>query len=393
MARFGLLRREEAEDGTVRFSMLETIRECALQQLAASGEEDPIRARQAAWAVTLAETAETHLFTDAEEGWLRRLERERANLRAALTWAIAAGDETTALRLAGALVDFWYLRGHIAEGEEALRRALAVGQTERSARVKALVGACLIAQLRGEANAAVAYGETALALARRLEDRAGVAQALTMLGNVVQNAGDYARARLLHEEALAAFLELEEPSWTATELCNLAWCWHGLGDDAAAVACLERLSTTGALAYDSFFAVIASLIRGDVALAAADLVAATRHYDEALAGARQRGDRWLAADALIGFAAALGATGQARRAARLLGTAATIYREIGAPFSPRDRPDYPRWLASIRSQLGEAAFAEAWAEGSKLTLERAIGEATRAATMLLSRQPYASAAC
>ena len=56
-----LLRQDESADGEPRFTMLETIREYALERLAASGEEEAIRQRHAAYFLALAEAAEPEL--------------------------------------------------------------------------------------------------------------------------------------------------------------------------------------------------------------------------------------------------------------------------------------------------------------------------------------------
>jgi len=63
------------------------------------------------------------------------------------------------------------------------------------------------------------------------------------------------------------------------------------------------------------------------------------------------------------------------RAARLLSAGESLHKEIGVARSPVNQADYDACLASVRSQLGEAAFAVAWAEGSTMTLEQAVAYA------------------
>ena len=74
-----------------RFRMLETVREFALAELAASGELDAVALRWARWCVALAEQAETRLVQLDRRDWLYRLDVERDNLRSALGWALAIG--------------------------------------------------------------------------------------------------------------------------------------------------------------------------------------------------------------------------------------------------------------------------------------------------------------
>jgi len=121
-----LLRQEPGPGGEPRYLMLETVREFVLEQVEASGEAQEVRRRHAAFFVGLAEAAEPKLRGREQLAWLEQLDAEQANLRAALEWAIERGETETALRLAGTLHWFWYLRGHWNEGRSWLDRALAL---------------------------------------------------------------------------------------------------------------------------------------------------------------------------------------------------------------------------------------------------------------------------
>ena len=102
-----LLRAEEESGLEPRFSMLETIREYASEQLAASGEEEVVRARHAAFFAALGEQAELGVHGAEEMRWRSRLAADHANLRAALSWG-EEHDPELMLRLAGALWRFWW---------------------------------------------------------------------------------------------------------------------------------------------------------------------------------------------------------------------------------------------------------------------------------------------
>jgi non-specific serine/threonine protein kinase len=92
----------------VRYRLLETVREFALDRLAARGETESVRWRHAEFYRALAERAEPELRGVEQASWLARLELEHDNLRAALHWAAEAGAPELALHLAGALWRFWY---------------------------------------------------------------------------------------------------------------------------------------------------------------------------------------------------------------------------------------------------------------------------------------------
>src|SRR5436309_2949138 len=78
--------------------------------------------------------------TDEAVEWLDRLEADHDNMRAALDRLHAGGEGELKLRLAGALSNMWYLRGHAAEGRRRLEGALAADPHPTAARAKALNG-------------------------------------------------------------------------------------------------------------------------------------------------------------------------------------------------------------------------------------------------------------
>src|SRR6266700_1671048 len=129
-----LVQAQQSTGGEPRFTLLETIREYATEQLAASGEEATLQQRYAHYFLKLAEEVEPHLSSPEGDIWLERLEREDANLRAALAWSKADQDAVeTGLRLAGVLYYYWFLLGSLREGRTWLEEMLArTARTERS---------------------------------------------------------------------------------------------------------------------------------------------------------------------------------------------------------------------------------------------------------------------
>jgi predicted ATPase/class 3 adenylate cyclase len=111
--------------GDTRFTMLETIREYALEQLALCGDEETTRARHAAWCLDLAEQVAPELTGPDEARWLDRLEAEHDNLHAALRWLLERGEVEQALRIATSVWAYWFFRTHITHGYELLEQALA----------------------------------------------------------------------------------------------------------------------------------------------------------------------------------------------------------------------------------------------------------------------------
>ncbi|MET9884749.1 BTAD domain-containing putative transcriptional regulator [Streptomyces sp. NPDC006430] len=116
----------------MRYRMLETIHEYAAERAAAHPTDRAAAAqRHAAHFMALAEEAEPLLRSAAQLPWIRRIETELDNLRAALLHTTgSAGTAECAQRLALALGWFWWLRNYRAEGAEWADRILALTPAE-----------------------------------------------------------------------------------------------------------------------------------------------------------------------------------------------------------------------------------------------------------------------
>ncbi len=397
-----LLRRTEGPGGAdatgLRFGMLESVREFGLGHLAASGEEEETRRRHAMWCVDLAEQAEPWLIGKDGNAWLARLAAEHDNLRAALRWAETTGEPEIGLRLAGALMRFWFTRGHLREGREALERGLATagsGGVPPRVRAKAVLGFGFLALHLGDFDQAGAALDEALALWRGLEDREGTARALEALGALAEYRGDDDQATAWREEALELFREQGNQRLVATMLENLADAAYRQGAlDRAAALAGEALATSRAI--DNPRVVVQTLVgAAQVACEQGDYSGATALLAEGFALAEAAGF-WLGfADALSGCAAVAAALGRATGAVRLLAAAMAVCEEIGVPRLLHHE-QYRRALAAARAALDEAAFAAAWDAGRALTpeqvraeVEDALGAAPTPALATEARDPAA----
>jgi predicted ATPase len=132
----GLVRRLDEPDGDVRFTMLETIRDYAVELLSERGEDTAIRSRHAESFLALAEQIEPQLHGPQPGRWLVQLEQELDNFRAALAWSLGpTGDTVVALRLAVTLWTFWHMRGHHHEAEPGSSARLPKGSGSTRRRV------------------------------------------------------------------------------------------------------------------------------------------------------------------------------------------------------------------------------------------------------------------
>ena len=215
-----LVRQDEQADGDVRFVVLETVREYALERLAQSQEAEALERQHAAYYLRLAEEESRHLKGPQQGTWRERLERENDNMRAALRWFIASNEAEQGLRLAGALRSFWAQGGYLSEGRAWLAELLAMPAALAPAteRAWAMLNAGDLARLQGEYAEARVCCEASLAILQELGDRRGVATALFSLGMVALAQDDDATARSLMEESLAIRQELGQPAAIAEVL-------------------------------------------------------------------------------------------------------------------------------------------------------------------------------
>jgi predicted ATPase/DNA-binding response OmpR family regulator len=218
-----LLQQVEDGSGEVRFLMLPTIREYAWELLEHSGEQDRIRLHHMHYYLSLAEAAAVALQRVHHRQWLDRLERDHANLRAALQWASDHQHAEILARFVAALWQFWHVHSHRREAYRWVEAALA----QRTSlpipiRAKALYGAGWLAYDRREYQQAALYFEESLAASRALHDMVGVSEVLRGLGELALSQGDFARAQVLFDESFKLSCELGN---------NLgrAWSLHHLG--------------------------------------------------------------------------------------------------------------------------------------------------------------------
>ncbi|MCW3096940.1 MAG: hypothetical protein JWL77_2558 [Chthonomonadaceae bacterium] len=219
-----LVLRREGEDETFRYGMLETIRQYARERLEASAECAVVRRRHRDYFLTLAETLRPKLVGPERANAISVLETEHDNLRQALAFcreALEAGAQ--GLRLSAALWGFWRVRGHLREGRDHFAASLShPGAQDRSKlRSDALNGAGVLAYFQGDFAAARVLHEEGLTLSREIGDSRGLANALANLGNVAATQGDYTYAQALYQESLEIKREQGDRHSVATTLNNL----------------------------------------------------------------------------------------------------------------------------------------------------------------------------
>ncbi|HEX2280315.1 MAG TPA: tetratricopeptide repeat protein [Thermomicrobiales bacterium] len=304
-----------------RIQMLQTIRDFGLEQLVGSPERREIERRHAEYFLALAEKSEALLAGREQRQWLDLLEQEQANLRAAIDWLRDEGQIEQSLRLGGALWRFWWLRGDIDEGRRQLESLLALtASVEPAVRAKALNGAGVLAESRGDFGTATRLHEESLEISRRIGDPRGVAWSLNNLGVVAVSQGDYARAQALLEENLAVAEESNDTASIATALNDLGLIAHSRHDYEQATTLWTRsLALFRALGDESHMARALNNL-GTVAMEQGEYERAQSLLTESLGLHRSVGDRQGVASTLNNLAETAGSLGDAE-------TAMGLYRE------------------------------------------------------------------
>jgi non-specific serine/threonine protein kinase len=387
--------REQADE--IRYSMLETIRQYALEKLQPSPDWHSVHDQHLDYFLDLAERAEPQLRSAQSLLWIKRLDADYDNIRAALTGAITQRDsnDERCLRLCGALPWYWHARAQIGEARRMVEAALAGTSSQTLARAKALYAAGLLAVRQGDFQAArerfeessvilralgsagrwslgdtlvaqgiaaltyhddtlsLRYFQESLDLRRALHHDWGIAQCLNNLASIAMERGDYAAARPLLEEGLRAA--------RASGDRGLIGLLHA--------SFLESLAPTG------------------------DSAMARPHVIEGLAFLQELEDYWRIASLLAALGELQAQTLQPARleaAVRLWASAESMlaaHNDRSLPAATTERA-----LVAARTQLGAAAFDAVWDEGYAMTMPDAIEYALTVVDPLCPIDPAASPA-
>jgi len=412
-----LVQAQQGTGGEPRFTMLETIHEYAQDQLVASGEAAAVQQRHADYFLRLSEEAEPHMFSPERDVWMERLDREDANLRAALAWSKADSNAVqTGLRLGRALSFYWFLRGSEREGRTWLEGMLerTDGTDRGAARGRALHGAGWLAWAEGDYAAASPRTEEGLSIVREIGDKRESGYAELLLGLVRMGQRNSAAARPLLEESRTLFKDLGDVWGEASTLYLLGMAAYFLGDLAGAHAHYEESLQLFQEQGDVFGVTLLVSALEVVVLPQADEETARSLYEQSLPLLRASKDRgrlgmilinvgdiWLHQNGdeqqgkmlykqglhlwqdmqrvdnglgivrgLAGMAEVAAAQGQAERAGRLFGVADRLLLSAS-----NYRDDLNRHVADARAHLDARAFTAGWTAGQAMTEEQAVTDA------------------
>jgi non-specific serine/threonine protein kinase len=267
--------------------------------------------------------AESRLQGDYTEA--QKLLEESLALRRELgdSWGIA-----DSLHKLGIVV---HARGNYARAQQLFEESLIIlrrlGDTWSMADALNKMG--MVAHAQGNYVSAQQLFEESLMLRRKLDDKWGIAASLNSLGILAYTQGDYTRARKLYEESLMLARDVGDKRGVALSQSNLGFVTQRLGNYAAA----------------------------------------RKYLEESLIFLHTVGNKLNIADNLSGWISLALAQKRLQRAAKLSGAVAILLESMGAHLND---PEYNTTVAALQTQLDEATFAAAWAEGKAMSTEQAI---------------------
>ena len=408
-----LVREQATSDGETRYGFLDTIKQYACEKLEQSGQADEVRQHHLDYFLQWAEQIAPELNGARQIAMLQLVEREHANLRVALRFAMERQQHEYALRLGNALSEFWDVRGYLTEGREVLRRMLEASRPTFEHTLVGEFGACYgwaqvnaatLAAKQGDLEAAIQLAETSRALFDELGDEPGIVTVLNLLGSIARMQSAWALARERFEECISRARALRDKRHLATALRNLGIITESLGnyaqarqwyeeslqlsresDDSRAIATtLNNLGNiaqqqgdyaTARVLYDQVLAVyraagavwsVAATLTnlGNLAHSQADYTAAREFHEEGLRIMRAIGDKRGIAVVLNNLGNATLALGDFPAARKLHEEGLRLRRELN------DR----RGIAMVLSNLGDvAAGAAQYAEAQRFYAEGLVG--------------------
>ena len=359
-----------------RYSMLVTIQEYARERLREMGETAEIRNLHLTYFLNLAEKAGKELRGHHQLEWLRHLDSDRDNLRAALDWAIETGQTETALHIVRGLHWFWLILSNFNEGRQWLQRVLEMPDTPSYPEVYAEVLTHMAHQtfLQIRSSDSKPFNEQALSIARAHRDKHNTARALVFLGIALTDEKNFAAAQAAFEESRQLFQQVHDEWGYANATMALGTTFWEDEDWATALLLSQKAFARFQELGDRYFQSVTLRFIGFTSVNLGDLANGMAALRESLLLAQQLNSKHDIAKVLMRFGDVAQRLNQPARTVQLYWATRNISESIGA-WQQEDEPWFEEQLAPCRAALGESEFAAAVEQGRLMTMEQAIAYA------------------
>ena len=368
------------------FRLLEPVRQYAAGLLD-DQERSAAGAAHADALVELGAAAGIALWGAEQEAWLGRLEREHANLRAALAWLLEHGEHGRAAQILGDTWLYWALHGHAGEGLSWLDR-LPISASSGADRVAdgprsaALVARAGLLYATGDLEGTATAGALAVASARRAGSVSSLGPALVLAATGAAAVGQTAAAltQLTEAESLGS----TAGAWIAPHIQLLRGQIQVLGGelDAARASLAEAESLARRLASPFTLATVLN-VQASLARQSGGDEEALARFVEAAGLAGGVGISWTLVYTLPGLAELAARAGQPELAVQLFGAGAALAEAAGLVVSyPPDVDAAALGRERARQSVDDSTFARLWEVGRLLPLNSVAALAETIATPL-----------
>jgi hypothetical protein len=327
-----------------------------------------VRRRHADHYVELAELAYAERF-DRGLTWVRKLEAEHDNLRAALD-DLQHRDPLRYLQLAGALGWFWLARSHFTEGTRRLEEALASPVEDGPLTARTLTSLGLIDD---DETDMLSRHQRSIQLWRTLGDETELAAACDALGWALYTCGEKSRARQVFEQNVEFARSLGHQALLSRSLSGVCQLLVATGDFERAEPLALELHASTRETEDVSCMVSGDHYLSDCAMHRRDYTLAEQHRLSALETTLAIGDVMQQTIEILGVAFAAAGLGRDEDALRLEGAVDEKWKELGVSHAP---PLSEAWrerdLDPARARLGETRATAAFDEGRAMTWDQAI---------------------
>jgi predicted ATPase len=366
-----LLRTEDPLHGQPRFTMLQVVRDFALEQLDALGDTERLRRAHADYYQGMIIAAEPMLRRDPGPV-IDQYRADLPNIRATLRWSLEVKEGGRVARVAVALWPFLWIAGLLSESVEVVQKAL-VDETALSAaeRAHARLGLGMLAFGQGDYERAAPALETAIELYSRLGDVRHMATAMVPLG-VIQAVWDPNGGEDLLAQAVNTFRELDDQWGLAFASLSLGGALLQHHRYADAIPHLEESLQHARAVKAEVFLSNALINLGWVHHWLGDVEAARAALREAVKHAAVPDNRESLGRALEALAAVSVTAGDPELAATIFGAADGVRRSIGTGVWMTDRASHDQTAAQLLTQLGDTAYTAAADRGRNLTVDQVL---------------------